>query len=455
MKRIDEEPSACLLVVAAAWLSLSTAICGGSAAEVITYPTLNLKLQSTDQCVILSWFGANAVSYQVQSSSTLTAWTNSGAAITGTGASILVTNSVAAQSRAFYRVRGVVPVAEDSAVFNPATGLLTIVGDDLDNTIFVSRDGTGTIFVSNGAVTMPITGGVATILNTTLIQVFGRRGNDQITIDQSIGLIPTQLFGEDGDDTLTGGQGNDVLFGGPGNDVLIGGRGNDLLFGDSGDDTFVWNPGDGSDVVEGQDGSDTLLFNGSNANELVDLSANGARLRFFRDVGNVILDCGGIEQVRFNARGGADTITVNNLAGTEVSRVTIDLSANPGSGVGDAQADTVIVNATVGNDAITVTGSSGSVSVSGLSASVMIIGSEAANDRLTINALAGDDVVDASGLRAGIIGFTADGGAGADVLIGSDGNDILLGGPGDDVLIGGPGFDLLDGGPGNNILIQD
>ena len=73
---------------------------------------------------------------------------------------------------------------------------------------------------------------------------------------------------------------------------------------------------------------------------------------------------------------------------------------------------------------------------------------------MIVNALAGDDVVDASGLAAGAIQLTADGGDGDDVLIGRAGNDTLLGGAGDDVLIGGPGQDILDGGPGNNILIQ-
>ena len=124
--------------------------------------------------------------------------------------------------------------------------------------------------------------------------------------------------------------------------------------------------------------------------------------------------------------------------------------------MGDAQADNIIVNATGGADSMTVAGSSGSVSVTGLSAAVTIFGSEAANDRLTVDALAGDDVVDASGLAAGLIRFYQPTGVpGADVLIGSAGNDTLLGGPDDDVLIGGPGFDVLDGGPGNNILIQD
>ena len=94
------------------------------------------------------------------------------------------------------------------------------------------------------------------------------------------------------------------------------------------------------------------------------------------------------------------------------------------------------------------------MAVLGLAAQVSITGAEVANDRLTVNALAGDDVVEASGLSAGAIGLTADGGDGDDVLIGSAGNDTLNGGAGDDVLIGGPGQDVLDGGPGNNILIQ-
>jgi Ca2+-binding RTX toxin-like protein len=88
-----------------------------------------------------------------------------------------------------------------------------------------------------------------------------------------------------------------------------------------------------------------------------------------------------------------------------------------------------------------------------LAAQVTITGAEPANDRLTINALAGDDVVEASGLAADAIQLTADGGDGNDVLIGGDGNDVLLGGDGDDVLIGGPGIDIIDGGPGDDIEI--
>ncbi len=55
----------------------------------------------------------------------------------------------------------------------------------------------------------------------------------------------------------------------------------------AGDDTFVWNPGDDNDTLEGQAGFDTMLFNGANVAENIDISANGGRVRFFRNIANV------------------------------------------------------------------------------------------------------------------------------------------------------------------------
>ena len=81
-------------------------------------------------------------------------------------------------------------------------------------------------------------------------------------------------------------------------------------------------------------------------------------------------------------------------------------------------------------------------------------GAIAGSDRVTVNALAGDDVVDASGLAANSALLTVNGDDGDDVLIGGDGNDTLNGGEGDDVLIGGPGTDVIDGAPGDDVVIQ-
>ena len=50
--------------------------------------------------------------------------------------------------------------------------------------------------------------------NTALIQVFGQGGNDTIALNEANGALPkANLFGGDGNDTLTGGSGADLLFG--------------------------------------------------------------------------------------------------------------------------------------------------------------------------------------------------------------------------------------------------
>jgi len=252
--------------------------------------------------------------------------------------------------------------------------------------------------------------------------------------------------------TLNGGDGNDQIIGSAGDDIVNGGRGNDVAMLGAGNDTFVWNPGDGSDTIEGQYGTDTLQFNGANVSERIDISANGNRVRFSRDVAAITMDLHGVENINFSALGGADTITVNDLTGTDVKQVALDLSGTPGSGVGDGAADTIVVNATSGDDVITISEVNGVVTVSGLGEDVVIKGFDT-NDRIVINGLGGDDVINASGLPPGIQ-LTLNGGDGDDVLIGGLGNDVLTGGNGDDVLLGGGGQDVLDGGPGDNILIQ-
>ena len=151
-------------------------------------------------------------------------------------------------------------------------------------------------------------------------------GGDTVRIDQFGGTFTdteaTTLNGQGGDDTLLGGSFAETLDGGPGDDLIDGNIGSDVALMGPGNDTFQWDPGDGSDTVEGQGGKDTMLFNGSNAGEQIDLSANGNRLRLHRDVANVTMDTDGVENVDVNARGGADTITVDDLSATDVEDVT-------------------------------------------------------------------------------------------------------------------------------------
>ncbi len=301
-----------------------------------------------------------------------------------------------------------VNVLSISAVF--AQGILTVTGDDPDNSLTVSRDAAGVLLVNGG--TVSILGGIPTVANTTLIRIFGLKGDDELLVDDLNGAMPPaflsggdgndtlvgsladdELDGGSGEDTLRGGRGgNDHLLGGPGNDVLTGGPGADVLEGQEGNDQIVWNPGDGSDVVEGQSGDDTLFFNGSNVGEAVDLSANGQRLRFFRNVANVTIDGDGIERVVFRALGGADTVTVNDLGGTAVKDVSVDLSAITGT-LGDSQADTVLVAGSDRDDVVTVTTSEGRDMVLGLSATVTVLGAGEGLDQLVVDGRVGSDVV--------------------------------------------------------------
>jgi Ca2+-binding RTX toxin-like protein len=347
----------------------------------------------------------------------------------------------------------------DRFIWNPGDGSDTVEGQggtdtlefngsDANETITVTANGTRVLLTRDvGNVTMDING-----VENIVINAGG--GDDVITAGNGLASL-TQLTidGGAGNDTITGGDGNDTLIGGDGNDVVIGGRGNDVAQLGNGDDTFIWNPGDGSDTVDGQAGNDTLLFNGANVNENIDISANGSHVRFTRDVANITMDLKGIEQIQFTARGGADNITVDNLAGTDAKLVDIDLAGQPGTGVGDGSADTVTVNGTGGGNHIGIAGSGTSVSVTGLPAQVTIEGAEAANDTLVINGLGGNDTIDASTLPAGVINLTIDGGDGNDTITGSDGADTLIGGAGNDVITGGRGNDVALLGDGNDQFI--
>ena len=293
-----------------------------------------------------------------------------------------------------------------AASFSVGTGILSVIGDSQDNAITISRDGAGRILVNGGAVA--VVGGMATVANTSLIQVLGKSGNDTITLNENNGALPNaNLFGGSGNDTLTGGSGNDLLFGQTGKDILLGkggadilhggadgdtltgGTGDDQVFGGGGDDRMIWNSGEGTDLNEGGAGVDTVEVNGGNGAEHFTTTPNGSRVRFDRnDPAPFSLDIGTSENLIVNMNGGDDTFTGSNgLAG--LIALTIDGGA--------------------GNDTIT-----------------------------------GGDGAD-----------TLLGGDGNDTIIGGRGNDTVFMGAGDDSFIWNPGdgSDTLEGQAGNDTMI--
>jgi Ca2+-binding RTX toxin-like protein len=287
---------------------------------------------------------------------------------------------------------GPMPVTADGG---DAADSVTYKGSPGDDTIGIQRNGdaVGTFTPGGG------------VLNSTAVEsldVDGRDGADAITAGNGIGtLTQLTLAGGAGDDGLRGGDGADVLLGGAGDDQVDGNTGADVARLGSGDDRFRWDPGDGSDTVEGQGGDDALDFNGSNAAERMELSRNGGRVRFFRDVAAITMDINDVESLVVRALGGADTVTVGDLKGTGLDSTEIALASSTGEG--DAAADTVIQNGTDRADRVDVSRYGSTVQSAGLVPRLTISGSEPANDRLQVNTLAGDDEVTVAPDVAGLI----------------------------------------------------
>ncbi|MGH2946617.1 MAG: hypothetical protein ACRDPC_10245 [Solirubrobacteraceae bacterium] len=94
------------------------------------------------------------------------------------------------------------------------------------------------------------------------------------------------------------------------------------------------------------------------------------------------MDLGGVEDAGFRAAGGADTIVVGDLTGTEAGGVDLDLGS---FGDADGQVDTVIANGT--------------------------------NDRVEVRTLDAADTVRTGVALSGPAGITIDGGGAADLVV--------------------------------------
>jgi Ca2+-binding RTX toxin-like protein len=250
------------------------------------------------------------------------------------------------------------------------------------------------------------------------------------------------INGTNGDDTLKGGIGNDTITGGAGSDLALMGGGNDV---------FVWNHGDSSDTVEGQAGVDTLRFNATSMWEAIDIYASGPRARLHRDVGAVTMDLDDVERIELAVGGGEDVIRIQDLAGTDVKQVAVDLAGGFLPGLPDNALDHVVQFGKSGDDQIAVALINGLVTVTGPSAQLTIDNADA-TDTLDILGDQGNDVIDASKLSAGVMSLYLAGGAGNDKITGSKGADELYGGGGNDVIVGDDGNDDVDLGFGDDLF---
>ncbi len=120
------------------------------------------------------------------------------------------------------------------------------------------------------------------------------------------------------------------------------------------------------------------------------------------------MDTDGVEVSVFNALGGSDAVTVNDLTGTDVREVELNLDSGQGAGTGDGLADRVTVSGPANREKFIVTGAAHNVLVRGDGPEISLQAAEA-RDGLNINPADSDEKVDSSGLAAGTIQFSVNG----------------------------------------------
>ncbi|MGO9464849.1 MAG: kelch repeat-containing protein [Isosphaeraceae bacterium] len=142
-----------------------------------------------------------------------------------------------------------------SPVFTASDGSVYVLGTSGNDNIYVaaSRTTAGAVIPNSVTVTLNTTGTWGPYAtNGKPVTVFGYAGDDTIAVDPAF-TGPTNLFGGDGNDTLTGGGGNDYIDGGAGTNYEVPSAGNDtivnasgvVVHGDPGNNaiSFSWHPG--------------------------------------------------------------------------------------------------------------------------------------------------------------------------------------------------------------------
>ena len=155
--------------------------------------------------------------------------------------------------------------------------VLTVINGDRDNdrinlgNVANSTLNQSTVYGGAGNDTITVLAGLATSTDTS---IYGGEGND--TLNGAAAVVAVRLYGEAGNDNITGGTVNDVLQGAAGNDTITGGAGADTITG-----------GTGADLLTGGAGADTFVFAVGDSFAATSLATSAA---FFGNGVDVITD---------------------------------------------------------------------------------------------------------------------------------------------------------------------
>lgn len=277
-----------------------------------------------------------------------------------------------------------------------------------DDYIFRLQNYSGALDVTDFGYSYTVTDATGKVtVNTTAASYTLSATQDNIAY---LGAGTFRGFGNDRDNSITGGDGNDTLDGGAGADTLTGGDGNDTYVIDNTGDVIV--DTDGVDTVR------TSLATYTLAADLENLQFTGTA------------DATGTGNAGDNSiTGGTGADTLSGLAGDD----TLDGGSGIDSLVGGAGNDTYIVDNS-GDVILELAGE----------------GTDTVQSRATLYTL-GAEVENL--VYVGVGAFTGTGNALDNSITGGTGDDTLSGGAGNDTLVGGGGADVLIGGAGNDIYI--
>ena len=143
------------------------------------------------------------------------------------------------------------------------------------------------------------------------------------------------IHGGEGYDKIVGGEGFNIIYGGAGNDIIDAGTGPTEVYSGDGNDLITWAyaplSSSGPTVCGGLGGDDTLdlvlnddpnVLHISKAND--DPNDETAELT----IGGGVISLDGIENIKIDARQGADQIEIDDLLDTSICTVDLQLGSD-------------------------------------------------------------------------------------------------------------------------------